>query len=76
MPIESVLSEKDKLIGQLKEKIAQQEALIAAYAKYDAGEKIVISKSNLAVFIDLILQLQELTLPNAHKLVRSQAQSP
>jgi hypothetical protein len=76
MPIESVLSEKDKLIGQLKEKIAQQEALIAAYAKYDAGEKIVISKGNIAVFIDLILQLQELTLPNAHKLVRSQAQSP
>jgi len=76
MPIESVLSEKDKLIGQLTEKIAQQEALIAMYAKYDAGEKVVISKGNLPAFIDLILQLQELTLPNSRKLVRSQAQSP
>ena len=76
MSIEAVLSEKDKLIGQLREKIAQQEALIAAYTKYEAGEKIVISKGSLSAFIDLVLQLQELTLPNENKLLRSQAQSP
>ena len=76
MPIEAVLTEKDKLISLLREKIAEQEALIKEYAKYEAGEKIMISKGNLSAFIDLVQQLQELTLPNENKLLRSQAQSP
>jgi len=74
--IESVIVEKDELILHLKEKIRQQEILIKEYTKYEAGEKIVISKGNLSAFIDLVQQLQELTLPNENKLLRSQAQSP
>ena len=74
--IESVIVEKDELILHLKEKIRQQEILMKEYTKYEAGEKIVISKGNLPAFIDLILQLQELILPNENKLLRSQAQSP
>jgi hypothetical protein len=74
--IESVIVEKDELILHLKEKIRQQEILIKEYTKYEAGEKIVISKGNLPAFIDLVQQLQELTLPNDHRLLRSQAQSP
>lgn len=74
--IESVIVEKDELILHLKEKIRQQEIIIKEYTKYEAGEKIVISKGNLPAFIDLMLQLQELTLPNENKLLRAQAQSP
>jgi len=75
-PIEAVMNEKDELINRLKEQIKQLETHIKEYTKYEAGEKIAITKGSLPVFIDLILQLQELTLPNEHKLVRSQAQSP
>ena len=75
-PIEAVINEKDDLIKKLKEQVKQQEAQIKEYNKYEAGEKIAINKGSLPVFIDLVLQLQELTLPNEHKLVRSQIQSP
>ncbi|MEO5892370.1 MAG: hypothetical protein ABIQ31_19130 [Ferruginibacter sp.] len=75
-PIEAVISEKDELIKQLKEQVKLLEAQVKAYNKYEAGEKIAINKGSLPVFIDLVLQLQELTLPNEHKLVRSQTQSP
>jgi hypothetical protein len=75
-PIESVIGDKDKLIDELKSRIIELEAQLKESTKYDAGEKIVISKGNLAVFMDLMQQLQELTLSNGNKLVRSQAQSP
>lgn len=75
-PIEAVINEKDELINRLKEQIKQLEAQVKEYSKYEVDEKIAIHKGSLPVFIDLILQLQELTLPNQHKLARSQAQSP
>jgi len=75
-PIEAVINEKDELIKKLKERIMQLEEQVAEYNKYEAGEKVVITKGNLPVFIDLMLQLQALTLPNQSKLLRSQAQSP
>jgi len=75
-PIEAVINEKDELIKSLKQQVKQLEAQVAAYNKYEAGEKIAINKGSLPVFIDLVLQLQELTLPNDHKLLRSQTQSP
>jgi len=75
-PIEAVINEKDELIKRLKEQVKQLEAQIKEYQKYEAGEKITIAKGSLPVFIDLVLQLQELTLPDNHKLARSQTQSP
>jgi hypothetical protein len=44
--------------------------------KYDASEKIVLSKGGLAAFMDVIHQTQDLKLPNENKLARSQGQSP
>jgi len=75
-PLETLISEKDSLIARLKENIQELEAQLAALNKYEASEKIVIAKSHLAAFMDLVLQVQELTLPNGHKFVRSQTQSP
>jgi hypothetical protein len=75
-PFESVIGEKDQLISQLKSRIAELELQLKETGKYDAGEKIVISKGNLPVFMDLMQQLQNLSLSNGNKLVRSQAQSP
>jgi hypothetical protein len=75
-PMESVIGEKDKLMDQLKLRIIELEAQLKESTKYDAGEKIVISKGNLPAFIDLMQQLQDLTLTNGNKLLRSQAQSP
>lgn len=75
-PIEAVINEKDELIKKLKEQIKQLEAQIKEYNKYEAGEKIAIDKGSLPVFIDLVLQLQKLTLQNEHRLLRSQTQSP
>jgi hypothetical protein len=75
-PLETMIDEKDALIERLKEQIKQLEAQLKEQSKYEAGEKIVIAKSQLAAFMDLVLQAQELTLPNGHKFVRSQTQSP
>ena len=75
-PIESVISDKDKQIDKLKQRIAELESQLKESAKYDAGEKVVISKGGMPAFIDLVQQIQDLTLPNDNKLTRSQAQSP
>jgi len=75
-PLESVISDKNRLIGQLELRVKELETQLKEAAKYDAGEKIVISKDGLPVFIDLIDQVRELKLPNGNKLVTSQTASP
>jgi hypothetical protein len=75
-PIESVIGDKDKQIDKLKQRIAELESQLKEATKYDAAEKVVIDKGGLPVFMNLIDQLQDLTLPNGNKLSRSQTQSP
>ncbi|MBE9584229.1 hypothetical protein IM792_07210 [Mucilaginibacter sp. JRF] len=75
-PIESVVAEKEREIDRLNERISVLETQLKEATKYDPGEKVVISKSHLPVFISLMLDLQELTLPNSNKLTRSQTQAP
>ncbi|WP_179413343.1 hypothetical protein HDF19_15370 [Mucilaginibacter sp. E4BP6] len=75
-PLETMIDEKDALIARLKEQVKQIELQLKELSKYEAGEKIVIAKGQLPAFIDLVLQVQELTLANGHKFVRSQTQSP
>ncbi|WP_184549412.1 hypothetical protein [Mucilaginibacter sp. FT3.2] len=75
-PLESVISDKNKRIDQLEERIKELESQLKEAAKYDAGEKIVISKGGLPVFIDLVNQIRTLILPNDNKLVNSQTESP
>ncbi|WPU92486.1 hypothetical protein SNE25_24470 [Mucilaginibacter sabulilitoris] len=74
--IESVISDKNKLIDQLQKRIIELESQLKEATKYDTIEKIVIDKSGLPVFIHLLKQFQRLTLPNDNKLTRSQTQSP
>lgn len=75
-PLESVITDKNKLIDQLKTRIKELESQIKESTKYEAGEKIVISKGGLPVFIDLVNQIRTLILPNDNKLVNSQTESP
>ncbi|MDN3584265.1 hypothetical protein [Mucilaginibacter flavus] len=75
-PLESVISDKNKQIDQLERRIKELENQIKEFMKYEAGEKIVISKDGMPVFIDLIDQIRELKLPNGNKLVNSQTASP
>jgi DNA mismatch repair ATPase MutS len=74
-PLESVIGEKDKLISQLKKRIADLEAQLKQAREFDANEKIVITNGYMAAFMDLINQLQSLTSNNT-KLVSTQGQSP
>ena len=74
--VESVISEKDKLINDLQERIKELEEKLKESSKYDTSEKIVIKKGYLPVLIDLIQQLQNLTLPDGNKLVHNYVQSP
>ncbi len=75
-PIESVISDKDKLIDQLQGRIKELEGQLKEATKYDAGEKVIIDKGGMPTFIDLVKQIQNLVLPNGNKLTRSQTQSP
>lgn len=75
-PLELVIGDKDNQIGKLKERIAELEALLKEATKYNAAEKIMIDKGGMPAFMNLIDQLQDLTLPNDNKLTRSQTQSP
>jgi len=75
-PLESVIADKNKQIDQLEARIKELENQIKDYVKYEAGEKIVISKGGLPVFIDLVNQIRTLILPNDNKLVNSQTESP
>ncbi|WPV00724.1 hypothetical protein SNE26_02950 [Mucilaginibacter sp. cycad4] len=75
-PLESVITDKNKLIDQLETRIKELESQVKEAAKYEAGEKIVISKGGLPVFIDLVNQMRTLILPNDNKLVNSQTESP
>src|SRR5215216_3427131 len=49
-PLESVIADKNKQIDQLEAKIKELENQVKDYVKYEAGEKIVISKDGLPVF--------------------------
>jgi hypothetical protein len=74
-PLESVIGEKDKLISQLKRRIADLEAQLKQAREFDANEKVVITNGYMAAFMDLMNQLQSLTWNNT-KLVSTQGQSP
>jgi hypothetical protein len=74
-PLESVIGEKDKLIDQLKERVAELETQLKQAREFDANEKIVITNGYIAAFMDLIEQLQALSLGDK-KLATSQGQSP
>jgi len=75
-PLESVIGDKDYQIDKLKERITELESQLKQATKYDVAEKIVIDKGGLPAFMNLIEQLQDLTLSNDNKLTRSQTQSP
>ena len=75
-PIESVVAEKNREIDRLNGKIEMLEAQLKEATKYDASEKIMLSRGGIAVFMDLVHQIQDLKLPNDNKLARSQGQSP
>lgn len=74
-PLESVIGEKDKLIDLLKERVTELELLLKQAREFDANEKIVITSGYIAAFMDLIEQLQALSLGDK-KLATSQGQSP
>lgn len=75
-PIETVIGDKDNQIDKLKQRIAELESQLKEATKFDAAEKVVIDKGGLPAFMNLIDQLQDLTLPNENKLTRSQSKSP
>jgi hypothetical protein len=74
-PLESVIGEKDRLIDQLKARVAELEARLKQAREFDANEKIVITNGYIAAFMDLMEQLQALSLGDK-KLATSQGQSP
>jgi hypothetical protein len=74
-PLETVIGEKDRLIDQLKAQVAELEAQLKQAREFDANEKIVITNGYIAAFMDLMEQLQGLSLGDK-KLATSQGQSP
>ncbi len=74
--LEILLAEKEDHIQNLKTQIENLEAQIKEFSQYESAEKISIMEGKLATVIDLFRQIQELTLPDARKLFRSQTQSP
>ncbi|MGA9650293.1 hypothetical protein [Pedobacter sp.] len=73
---EKMLRQRDAEITQLKRNLADLQAQLDEIQQYEASEKIVINSGNLAAFMDLMRQFQELVLPNGKRLVRTQGYSP
>jgi uncharacterized coiled-coil protein SlyX len=74
--LESVIAEKNRMISQLQEKIALLEAKLHEAKEYEASEKVVITNGYFATFMDIVNQIQDLTVSDTTKFVRSQGQSP
>jgi hypothetical protein len=74
--LELVIAEKDQLIDQLREKVAVLETKLQEAKEYEASEKVVITNGYFATFMDLVNQIQDLTVSDMTKFVRSQGQSP
>jgi hypothetical protein len=75
-PIESVVAEKDREIDRLNSKVAELEDQLKEATRYDSSEKINITKTYIAAFIDVFKQIQDLNIPNSGKVVSSQTQAP
>ena len=74
--LESVIGEKNNQIDKLKQRVVELEGQLKEATKYDTPEKVVIDKGYFSALMDLIEQIQGLTVPNGNKLARSQTQSP
>jgi len=75
-PIESVVAEKDREIDKLNAKVVELENQLKEATKYDSSEKVNVTKTYLAAFIDVFKQMQELNIPGSGKVVSSQTQAP
>jgi hypothetical protein len=73
---EKMLSEKDVEIALLKNKVADLQSQLDNILQYEANEKIAINSGDLAAFMDLMRQLQKLTMPSGKRLVKTQGFSP
>ena len=74
-PLESVIAEKDQEISTLKSKVSALEEEVRQFKEYEPIKKIQIRENYLGTFLDLILQLQELSLPDKNPLLKSKGQS-
>ncbi|MBD1365371.1 hypothetical protein IDJ77_16270 [Mucilaginibacter sp. ZT4R22] len=74
-PLESVIGEKDRLIEEQQQRISELEAQLKQARELDANEKIVIANGYFGTFMDLLSQLQNLTVGDK-RLATSQGQSP
>ena len=66
-PLQSVIVEKNRLIDQLTAENARLQQEVKLMKQYETTEKINIVENHLGTFIDLILQMQSLTLPLENK---------
>lgn len=73
---EKMLSQKDAEIAQLTSNLADLQARLDDILQYEANEKIAINSGDLAAFMDLMRQLQKLTMPGGRRLLKTQGYSP
>jgi len=74
--LETVVSEKNIEVLKLKEEIILLKNHIKSLTRYEPDQKIRLLDGNLSQLIDLVKQIQELTMPDGKKLAKSQSQSP
>lgn len=73
--LEIQLAEKDIEIASCREEIKTLKSTIKTASKYDAESKIRIIEGTLPALIDLVQQMQVLTLPDGRKFFSVQSQS-
>jgi hypothetical protein len=72
---ESIIAGKEIEIQGLKSEIAELKERIKTLKEFEPSEKIQIRINHLGTFVDLIQQMQLLTLPGKNKLLVSQTNS-
>ncbi|HEV7378646.1 MAG TPA: hypothetical protein VGN64_02565 [Dyadobacter sp.] len=74
-PLDAVIAEKSRMIDQLTLENEQLREQIKAMREYEPSEKIVIAQSHLPTFVDLLQQMQGLTLSKNKRLLIAQNKS-
>jgi hypothetical protein len=75
-PSQIVIAEKDAIIARLQQQIADYQQQIQELNKLEVKQKIMVEENHLPTLIDLLQQMDDLTLPSGRFFLKCDNTSP